>query len=136
MITNNLYLKGIELKLNIESKIINKLLKYDEHKYYLLFNDLINLELLRENILVGILGGENKKVSFRYKYNKIKTVKLLSWNIHYNLLTYYDPKGNYTLQISRSGVKIFPNSKDYNLNLNLALDFILTLEKANFIEVI
>jgi len=135
MITDNIYFKGIELNFNVDSEILAKVLKYDDHKYYLLFSNLINLENLRENLLTGILGGENKEVSFRYKYNKIKTVKLLSWNIHYNLLTYYDPLGDFTLQIARSGVKIFPNSKDYNLNLNKAIEFILTLERANFIEV-
>lgn len=135
MITDNLFLKGVELNFNVSSELLHKIYKYRDSLYYLSYKSLVNLDELRENLLSGILEGENKEITLRYKYNKIKTVKLLSWNIHFNMLTYYDPLGAFTLQFTRAGARIYPNSDNYNLNLNKAIDFILTLERANFLEV-
>ena len=135
MITDKHFFRGFELDFSVDSPLIDKLFKYKDSLYYLNFSKIIVLEELRENLFNGILGGDNKVLTLRYNYSKIKTVKCLSWNIYFNMLTFYSPEGLFTLQFSRAGVKIYPSSSDYDLNLNKAIDFILKLDRAGFLEV-
>lgn len=130
----NFFLKGVEIPINLDTKLLGKLYKHNL-SYYMTFTKLIDLSVLRDIILKYVLNGQNEVKAFRYKGNKIKETRPLRWNCHENTLNFYEPSGLFTLQITRSGFRIFPHCSDYETNLNKSIEFILNLELAGFIEV-